>query len=417
MIIRILFCAALIFCAALCYGVSVTDFGALPDGSADASDAFNAAVLAAAEEGDNTRLVTVPAGKYLIDKPVQLTIGTVLKGDGRKNTTIIIKRHDFVPFTFGHAVRVEGMLFTYPNNQETVKPHKAEPTLLLTGINPEVVDVAFDGSWTCISTPEGVETNAGGGLFRDIGGWSHYRGIVISGAKDINKFENIHWFVGGSSVSGDAFYAKNRVCFDFGNVDGVMMDHCFVILAKTFFQQREHFTDGEGNKAVTGCLPHMISNCWCEHVKNGYVFQGGSCGVVMDGCQVLINAGGRGIDISPQALHYNATVTNTQVRGVGGSIEGLYYNPGANHPWTRLSVNGLQVAEGDPCVKLGANAYNFNMSDSHLLGKGGLWVEKGADKLIIHDNIIDYWPGGYSIKNPNKPSGTVIFRDNIEHKL
>ncbi|MBQ9358889.1 MAG: hypothetical protein IJT95_05035, partial [Abditibacteriota bacterium] len=288
MFIKILCTTAVLLAAVCCYGVSVADFGAAADGSADASAAFNAAIKAASEDGDNTRLVTVPAGKYFIDAPVELTIGTVLKGAGRKNTTIIIKRHDFVPFTFGHAVRVEGFVFSYPNNLDTVNPKKAEPTLLLTGINPEVVDVSFDGAWTCISTPEGVETNAGGGLFRDIGGWSHHRGIVISGAKDINKFENIHWFVGGNNVSGDAYYAKNRVCFDFGNVDGVMMDHCFVILAKTFFQQRDTFTNAEGEKTPTGCLPHMISNCWCEHVKYGYIFQGGSNGVVLDGCQVLI---------------------------------------------------------------------------------------------------------------------------------
>ncbi len=409
--------AILFIFASRCYGVSVTDFGAVADGKTDSSAAFNAAIKAAGEDGDNTRLVTVPAGKYLIDSPVEISIGTHLKGAGKKGTTIIINRHDFVPFTMGHSVRVEGMGFTYPNNLETIKPKKAEPTILLTGINPEVVDVSFDGSWTCISTPEGVETNAGGGLFRDINGWSHYRGIVISGAKDINKFENIHWFVGGTTVSGEAYYAQNRVCFDFGNVDGVMMDHCFVILAKTFFQQRDNYTNAEGEEAATGCLPHMISNCWCEHVKYGYIFRGGSGGVVLDGCQVLINEGGTGIEITPMAIHYNATVTNTQVRCLGKGVTGLYYEPKANHPWTRFSVNGLQVADGDPCVKLGSNAYNFNMSDSHLFGMKGLIIEKGADRLLIHDNIIDHREKNFGIVDPNGKKSSIIIRDNLVTQL
>ncbi len=407
----------LALCLSVCaMAVSVTDFGADPTGNADSSEAFNKAIAAAHASDAVTRLVKVPGGTYLIDGPVELGDGIYLKGEGKKAVTVNILKHDFSPFSMRHGCRIEGMTFSYPNNQETIHPKKAEPTILLLGANPEVVDVGFGGAWTCIATPEGVETNAGGGLFRDIFGWSHYRGISISGAMDINKFENIHWFVGGTTVSDQAFYAKNRVCFEFGRQDGVMMTQCFTILSKTFYQQKPTVkVDGKNETAHS--LPHFISNCWIEHVKNGFIFEGNT-GFAIDSCQILTYPGGVGIDVECDMIFYNASVTSTQVRCTGGgNLIGLIYAPKKSHPRTKLSVSDFQVVDGYPAVKIGKNARNFTMLGSHLLASGGVFIEDGADKLMICNNIIDYWPGGYSIKNNNKPGDTVIIKDNIQHKI
>ena len=402
--------------SAAALATSVTDFGADPTGKTDSSEAFNKAIEAANAPDSVTRVVNVPGGIYLIDNPVELANGIYLKGEGKKAVSITIARHDFVPFSMWHGCRIEGMCFNYPNNQETIHPKKAEPTIMLRGCNPEVVEVAFGGAWTCISTPEGVETNAGGGLFRDINGWSHYRGIVISGAMDINKFENIHWFVGGTTVSDQAFYAKNRVCFDFGRQDGVMMNQCFTILSKTFYQQRPTIkVDGKNETAHS--LPHFISNCWVEHVQNGFIFEGNG-GFAIDSCQILTYPGGVGINVSNDMIFYNASVTSTQVRCTGGgNLIGLIYDPKKSHPRTKLSVSDFQVIDGYPAVKIGKNARNFTMLGSHFMCSGGIWIEDGADKLMICNNIIDYWPGGYSIKNNNKPGDSIIIKDNIQHKL
>ena len=394
--------------------VSVTDFGAVEGGKIDASDAFNTAIKAARENGSN--LVTVPAGSFLIDKPVLMGDHITLKGEGRRNTVILIEKHDFVPITMGAICRVEGFHFAYSNNQESINPKEAEPTILMTSINPHIIDVTFSGAWICVSTPP-EETNAGGALFRDIDGWSHYRGFVISGAKDINKFENIHWFVGGTEVSDNAFYAKNRVCFDFTNVDGVMMSKCFTILSKTFFQQNATKPNEKGEIETSHSLPHYIDNCWVEHTDNGFIFAGYG-GFVIDSSQILVRPGGIGITVNSDAIFYNAAVTSTQVRGTGGgNIIGLIYDPKDYHVRTKLSVSDFQVIDGYPAVKLGSKARNFTMTNSHFMGSGGIEIAKGADSIIIKDNIIDYWAGGYTIKNTNKQSNTFIVKDNIVKKL
>lgn len=396
------------------FAANIKDFGAIADEKTDISDSINAAIKIAIAEGSN--LVTIPEGRYLLEKPITMPDGLTIKGAGRRNTVINITKHDFVPFTFSNACRIEGLAFTYPNNQETINPKKAEPTILLTGINPQIEQVTFSGAWICVSTPE-KETNAGGALFRDIDGWSHYRGFVISGAKDINKFENIHWFVGGTEVSDKAFYAKNRVCFDFTNVDGVMMSKCFTILSKTFFQQNGSKKNAEGKVEASHSLPHYIDNCWIEHTDNGFIFAGNG-GFVIDSTQILVRPGGTGITVKNDAIFYNAAITSTQVRGTGGgNIIGLIYDPQDFHVRTKLSVSDFQVVDGYPAIKLGKKARNFSMLNSHLMGSGGIEIADGADSIIIQDNIIDYWPGGYSIKNNNKLSKTVIIKDNIIKKL
>ena len=75
-------------------------------------------------------------------------------------------------------------------------------------------------------------------MFRDLTGFVHHVGIHLSGCRDVNRIQDVHWFVGGKDTPGkESYYRKNRVGFEFGDVDGVMMDRCFIIGGKTFFHQ------------------------------------------------------------------------------------------------------------------------------------------------------------------------------------
>jgi len=71
--------------------VRVTDHGAKPDGSADATEAFKAAIAAVAAKGGGT--VAIPAGTYRVDGMIHLhASGVVLRGEGPGRTILDFTR-------------------------------------------------------------------------------------------------------------------------------------------------------------------------------------------------------------------------------------------------------------------------------------------------------------------------------------
>jgi hypothetical protein len=367
------------------------DFGAKGDGIADDTAAIQKALDAVADGGG---VVNLPAGKYVLSACLNMPGGSTLLGEGVRWETgasqLIVPKNGYSAVKLGHGCSVRGLLISYPNNRSTTKPEAYPPAILLAGINPSVENIAFDSAWIGISTPPGGG-NTGQGMFREITGFVHHVGMHLSGCRDVNRILDVHWFVGGDDPGAkDAYYRKNRIGFEFGDVDGTIMDRCFMICGKTFYHQLPMKDCPDGKKEPAHSLGHHIDQCWIEDVDNGFIFEG-ACGFILSGTNILVRNNGVGVSVRANSLFYNAVINGVQVRTFGGPVVGIEYGCKTPHPRNRLSIADCQVVDGFPAVHLMNGACRVNIHDSHFQaapGKPAIQIDKGADMFTITNNVL-----------------------------
>jgi hypothetical protein len=333
--------------------------------------------------------VQLRPGSYRITAMLDVPGGVTLSGAMPRwedaTTTVVIDQPGFSAVRLNHHSCVRAVRFLYPSNREGADPQEYPPTILIVGINPSVEHVVFDGAYIGVSPPpEGA--NTGQSLFRDLTGFVHKTGIRLDGIKDIARIEDVHWFVPGVGSTG-GWFRSNRAGFEFGNVDGVLMSRCFMIGGKTFVHQQA--TDGQGNNVHS--LGLHIAQCWTESVKYGFLIEG-TCGLVLSDTQIYISYDdGIGIAMRMPHLYYHSTISNTQVRLVGGpdNALGIEYSPSDDHSLNHLMVSQCQITEGFTGVRLGPNARRVWLTGNHILAhSNGIEIAQGADQLIIKDNLI-----------------------------
>lgn len=366
--------------------VSVVDpagYGALGDGQHDDTQAIQAALDAAKADGSGT--VVLRPGTYRITATVNLPDGTTLSGAMPRwedtSTTFLVEKPGYSAVRLNNMCCVRALHFAYPNNRDNEKPVEYPPAILLTGINPSVEQVRFDSAWSGIAPPpEGA--NTGQALFRDITGFTHKTGLRLDGIKDIARIEDVHWFVGNS---GGGFFRRERVGFEFGATDGVIMSKCFMIGGKTFFHQQAKNGAGEDVHS----LGHHVTQCWTEAVTYGFLIEG-TCGLVLSDTQIYVSdPEGAGIRMCMPHLYYHSVVSNTQVRCDGSQALGIVYDPSDDHPRNHFNLHHCQVFEAGTGVVLGDKARRVWVTENHIQAyEKGIEIAESARDFIVRDNMV-----------------------------
>ncbi len=251
-------------------------YGAVGDGVADDTAAIQATLEAA---GQVSGVAYLPTGKYRITAALNVPAHATLLGEGDRweNTAVrlIVEQPGYSAVVLNHVSSVKGLGISYPNNQDNSAPVVYPPAILLAGINPSAENIVFDAAWIGVSTGE-FAANTGQALLRNLTGFVHSVGVHLDGIADIVRIENVHWFVGGDESKGN-WYRDNRVGFEFGRVDGLIMDKCFMIGGKTFVHQLPVSVLPDNPEAPAHSLPLMFTQCWVENVEFGFIFEG-RCG-------------------------------------------------------------------------------------------------------------------------------------------
>lgn len=369
---------------------SAAAFGAKGDGVTDDTAAIQKALDSLDGKGG---VVNLPAGSYKLSASLRVPDHTTLMGEGARwentATRLIVPTNGFSAVRLGNGSGVKGLCISYPNNQDNEKPSPYPPSILVAGINPSVESIVFDCAWIGVSTPPGGG-NAGQGMFRDLTGFVHSVGIHLSGCRDVNRIIDVHWFVGGKDGPGKSYYRQNRVGFEFGDVDGILMERCFIIGAKTFFHQMALKDTPDGKEASAHSLGFQIDKCWIEDVDQGFVFEGAT-GFVLNSTNILVRKGGVGVSVKPNSLFYNAVISGVQVRTFGEPAIGFEYTTLSPHPRNRLSIADCQVVDGAPALLLGSGAIRANIHDNHFQSvpdKPAIQIDSGADLLVITNNVL-----------------------------
>ena len=395
--------------------VDAAGFGVKADGKTPSAEALQKAIDSV--PGAAGGAVRLPAGRILLDRTVTVRENVELMGAGdsweNTNTVFVVRHREGPAFSLGAYCGVKGVSVEYPDNLSDDKmrrPDEYGPAFELTGSNVNLEYINFDGAWIGVAS-RGTGSNNGQSLFSNINGFCHHRGFWLSGAADINRFENVHFFPSRTNqyTEPDAYFAHHLIAFDFGRQDGAMFTDCFIIMGRSFFRQS---VDSPGPGSNTGIpdLPYNASlgygffGCWIEAVDTGFDIEG-VCGFNITNCNVLVNKGGTGIRIAPEVIAYNGAVTGTQIRGFGGDSDfcGINYDLMLKY-WSHCALNKLTVSDcqiqgASPAVRAGKNARRLWLKGCLLSGtqkSPAVVIEKGAEYIFVKDNIFQTenasWP-------------------------
>jgi len=231
---------------------NVLEFGAVGDGKADNTPAFQRALTAAEGIGG---VVRIPPGQFRFDRTIAIPAGTTLEGswrgphypDPHKGTMLLVyagrDQESADPFvTLASNSTIKGVSVYYPEQKPTdIRPYPW--TISVRGNRSSVIDIAMANSYNALDC--GTHNNAAHYL-RNLNITALRRGVFVDRVYDIGRMENIHihpseWDSLGTFSRGDEealskFLLGNLEGFIIGKCDWSYMFDCFVILAKVGFR-------------------------------------------------------------------------------------------------------------------------------------------------------------------------------------
>lgn len=223
----------------------VLDYGAVGDGAADCTEAFQQALDAAGEAGGG--IVRIPAGIYRIDGTLRIPAAVTLEGvfrapargwrqggEAGEGTSLYAfagrGAPDSAPFITlaGEAATIKGVTIGYPEiSTEDVPPIPYPPTIYSHGTeNVSVQDVCLMPCY------EGIHFDtAHRHLVRNVYGYPLMRGLYVDSCMDIGRVENVHYWPFGVVYKPDDPFCKwvnvNGVAFEFARTDWQYVTNTF----------------------------------------------------------------------------------------------------------------------------------------------------------------------------------------------
>jgi hypothetical protein len=249
--------------ANLAAALNVRDFGASGDGVQDDTEAFAAALKAAAESA--SLALFVPKGRYLIkgclEVPPNVSVEGVFSGAPSARSkdvgSILLAvagkgEPDGKPFITLHASSaLRGLTVFYPEQKMTNPPVPYPWTIRGQGDNIALVNVLLVNPYQAVDFGT---FPAGRHFIQGLYGQPLYRGLFIDQCYDVGRVERVHFwsFWGGWDGELYAFMRANAVAFILGRTDWEFMSQCFCI----GYQIGYHFVankSGPGNCVLTQC--------------------------------------------------------------------------------------------------------------------------------------------------------------------
>lgn len=354
---------------------SVKDFGAVGDGVADDTAAFQAAVTAAGQyavplygvagpvANTVTSWVYVPPGTYRISSvtfPAYVGIrgGTVT---GRMTRETVIKHFDPTASCFILPGRnsVRGFYFDV-NNTNVNSPTATPPTIASTpsAAANEVSDCIFQFAYIAIGAPSDGTSSTW--TVNNVAGFFHHRLVYLKNTTDISYVSNLHGGPVESTVWSTATYAHaNRVLVEMDNADGLVGENWFIWGGRGIYKH-----SGGTNLIVS------LQNITGENITHGIDIASGSTNahhISIDGGYVYdfdrVTADGFAFS---NAANVTAHVSNFRFQGGGGGIPGLVQVSSTGS--TFLSGCTFLGSATNTAIRKTSVAATLTVSDSYLRG-------------------------------------------------
>ncbi len=414
---------------------NVRDFGALGDGVADDTVAFQKALNKCAETSGG--IVSVPSGKYLMKghlsippsvtlegvwqappateqyhstkdpaSPPLLTGSVLLATEGAGNP-------EGPPFiTVSTNSTLKGLTIFYPEQTRTNPPRSYPWTVQSTGAaNCSIIDVLMVNSYQAVDF--GSRT-AGRHLIRNLYAQALYRGLLVDQCLDVGRLENIHfwpfWTADDKDSPVAAFTLEKGEAFIFGRSDWEYVSNCFAIAYNVGMK----FVKGSGNKETGGPGNYLLSQSGADMCRTAILVE----------------------EVQP---HAGVTFSNSQIFGdviVENSNAGMVRFTGCGFFGSIHGTAGTALAKLNGRGRTSFSNCHFycidprNKGDVMIMAAGGrlsisdcafinsrvtatnpipLVIEPDVISAMVHDN--EFY-GEARIQN--RARGRTIIRDNIE---
>lgn len=243
--------------------LNVLDFGAQPDGKADNTAAFQAALDAARDGGTE---VHAPAGRYWFKGHLVVPMGVTLTGTwhgppARETGTVLCPTEgrgseDGPAFiTLEGAAGVKGLVITYPE-QVTTEPPPAPYPWTIRGLGPDcqIQDCLLVRPFQAVDFgTHPCSRHTIDGLF----GSPLRRGIYVDGSIDVGRISNVHFSSFFFPFQGplDQWKLANAEAFIIGKADWEWISDCFALGYAVGFR----FTTGKGGLEKAGGPPNYVA--------------------------------------------------------------------------------------------------------------------------------------------------------------
>ncbi len=243
--------------------LNVLDFGAVGDGKKDNTEAFKAAIKAAAASGNNYT-VFIPRGQYLIigtlDIPSNVMLEGVFRGPSASNkdqgsvllATAGAGDENGTPFiTLHQGCTLRGVSVFYPEQKIKNPPTPYPWTIRGHGDNISLLNVLLVNPYQAVDF--GTQP-AGRHYINGLYAQPLCRGLFIDQCYDVGRVENVHFwpFWGGWDGELYEFMRAKAVAFILGRTDWEFVSNCFCI----GYHIGYHFVankSGPGNCLFTQC--------------------------------------------------------------------------------------------------------------------------------------------------------------------
>lgn len=359
--------------------LSVTEFGAVGDGTTDDTDAF----LKALAEGRSKRVpVIVPDGQYRLTRPLSVHPQGLVGNPCSSWVADIVALPVLLPESLdGPALTLEmggsisGIEIRYPN-VDPANPVQRPAAIRLGETGATVCGVKISHPWVGIDTVP-VHTNPGRTVVENVFvNAPHKTGIHFTGAADVCLFRNIEVWT-PSQTSGT--FAAEGVGFHFERGDGIRLTDCFVLGADRGFL----FTESDVDGPLAGAFTGYLSNCLADFCSTGLEVRGDH--------RVTMTGGGLWSHGSSVCLE------SGQATFLASSVE-MFSNADAAVRIAEAKdvvVQGCRIERPHadfvaPAVRItGGNCINF--SGNVLRSASDTAVELDADsgRILMQGNIID----------------------------
>ncbi|HNR31410.1 MAG TPA: glycosyl hydrolase family 28-related protein, partial [Candidatus Hydrogenedentes bacterium] len=353
------------------YSVSVRDFGAAPDGSADCTGAFQRALDAVAAGGGG--VVHVPTGRYRVEGVLNVPDHVCLEGVWRapvrgeppdQHGSVLLAfagkgDPDGPPFlTMNENSVLKGVTVYYPEQVRANPPIPYPWTVRGNGKdNIAIIDVTMINSYQAVDL--GTKP-CGRHLVRNLHAYALFKGLYVNQCYDVGRLENIHfwpfWDLDPNSPLWE-FTRERATAFILGKTDGEMANGLFCI----FYNVGMHFIDGPiydaaGNVTGYAAGSGMYTNCY--------------------------------LDVSPCAIKVDAVMDTAGVSFVNGSImSNVVVGPKNRGPvkfvgcgfWATRELASHATLDGRGAVIF--NGCQFN--DWDRAGAGAPCIDANNSRLIV----------------------------------
>lgn len=384
--------------------LNVRDAGALGDGAADDTAAFQQALDEAGTAGGG--VVHVPAGKYRINGTLVIPRAVTLKGifnapptdrGGRPlklDGTVLLAyanrgNPEGEPFIRlgGEMAAVVGLTIHYPEwRQEDVPPVPYPPAILAKGVN----DVAVTDC-LIINAYDGIRFDlAARFVVRNVFGYPSHCGLFVDQCYDIGRVENCHFWPFGVVYNPEDPYCK------WVNTEGVAFE-----FARTDWQ--------------------YVLNTFCFGYGVGYKFSNyghGGCngnflGIGADSCRRAV--------LVEDAQPYGLLITNGEFVGRWSSTDSVCIEIAEGAADGKVSLTNCAfwgpiercVWARSEAVQFTANACNFLHFDNNANGAPAIQLDRG--KAILQGNT--FGPGDVHVLVGEAMRSTIIMGNQADGGL